>query len=498
MSIDTSTRERELTDVLMASVGDAIVTTDALGRVAVLNPVAEDLTGWRNAQAAGRPIGQVFRLVDTGTRKAVPNPIPMAVNENHRVDVTSAATLIGRQGRESDVEVSATPIHGQKGDVVGAVLVFRDIGTRKVARMAAQHDFLTGLPNRVLLLDRMGQAVALARRSCKHVALLFVDLDRFKHVNDSLGHEAGDRLLKEIAARLKACVRATDTVCRQGGDEFVVLLPEAPGINEVAHIAEKLLEACRRRYTIDGQDVHVGASIGISLFPDDGIDVDALTRNADAAMYHAKAIGRNNFQFYTPDMNARARERLALENQLRRALQRNEFVLHYQPILHLATKAVVGCEALLRWQEPTRGLLRPAEFLPLMEDSSLIVPISQWALREACRQGQEWQDAGLRPVPVAVNLSGAQFKRKDFLESVMSALDISGMDPRVPGSGAHREHRDGRRLGHREPAAEPEGSGGSHFYRRLRHGVFQPQPPAALPHRHAEDRPVVHEGPGRG
>ena len=430
MSIDTSIRERELTDVLMASVGDAIITTDALGRVAVLNPVAEDLTGWRNAQATGRPIGQVFRLVDTGTRKAVPNPIPMAVNENRRVDVTAAATLIGRHGVESDVEASATPMHGQKGEVVGAVLVFRDVGTRKVARLAAQHDFLTGLPNRVLLLDRMGQAVAQARRSCKHVALLFVDLDRFKHVNDSLGHEAGDRLLKEIAARLKACVRATDTVCRQGGDEFVVLLPEAPGINEVAHIAEKLLEACRRRHTIDGQDVHVGASVGISLFPDDGIDVDALTRNADAAMYHAKAIGRNNFQFYTPDMNARARERLALENQLRRALQRNEFVLHYQPILHLATKAVVGCEALLRWQEPSRGLLRPAEFLPLMEDSSLIVPISQWALREACRQGQEWQDAGLRPVPVAVNLSGAQFKRKDFLESVMSALDVSGMDPR--------------------------------------------------------------------
>ena len=188
--------------------------------------------------------------------------------------------------------------------MIGAVLVFRDVSdTRKMAEhMArlAQHDFLTGLPNRVLLLDRVGQAVAQARRSCKHVALLFVDLDRFKHVNDSLGHEAGDRLLKEIAARLKACVRAADTVCRQGGDEFVVLLPEAPGINEVAHIAEKLLEACRRRHTIDGQDVHVGASIGISLFPDDGIDVDALTRNADAAMYHAKAIGRNNFQFYTP------------------------------------------------------------------------------------------------------------------------------------------------------------------------------------------------------
>ena len=434
ISPETAFRERELTEIVMTSVGDAIITTDALGRVAFLNPVAETMTGWRHAQATGRPISQVFRIVDGTTREPVPNPIPTAVTENQRVDVTSGATLIGRHGREADVEASAAPLHGRTGEVIGGVLVFRDVSdTRKMAEhMArlAQHDFLTGLPNRVLLLDRVEQAVAQARRSCKHVALLFVDLDRFKHVNDSLGHEAGDRLLKEIASRLRACVRAGDTVCRQGGDEFVVLLPEAPGINEVALIAEKLLEACRRRHTIDGQDVHVGASIGISLFPDDGIDVDALTRNADAAMYHAKAIGRNNFQFYTPDMNARARERLALENQLRRALQRDEFVLHYQPILHLATKAVVGCEALLRWQEPDRGLLRPSEFLPLMEDSSLIVPISQWALREACRQGQEWQDAGLRAVPVSVNLSGAQFKRKDFLESVTNALALSGLDPR--------------------------------------------------------------------
>jgi diguanylate cyclase (GGDEF)-like protein/PAS domain S-box-containing protein len=431
---ETAFRERELSNIVMTSIGDAIITTDVLGRVAFLNPVAEAMTGWRHAQATGLPISQVFRIVDGITKDEVSSPVPTAMSENRRVEIPIAARLIGRHGRESDIEAAASPLHGSTGQVVGGVLVFRDVSdTRKMAEhMArlAQHDFLTGLPNRVLLLDRVEQAVVQARRSCKHVALLFVDLDRFKHVNDSLGHDAGDRLLKEIANRLRACVRATDTVCRQGGDEFVVLLPDAPGINDVAHIAEKLLEACRRRHTNDGQDVHVGASIGISLFPDDGIDVDALTRNADAAMYHAKAIGRNNFQFYTPDMNARARERLALENQLRRALQQNEFVLHYQPILHLATKAVVGCEALLRWQDPNHGLLRPSEFLPLMEDSSLIVPISQWALREACRQAQEWQDGGLRAVPVAVNLSGAQFKRKDFLESVTNALGQSGLDPR--------------------------------------------------------------------
>ena len=274
---EAAIRERELTDVLMASVGDAIITTDALGRVAFLNPVAETMTGWRHAQAAGRPISQVFRLVDGATRKAVPNPIPIAVTENHRVDVTSAAKLIGRHGRESDVEASATPLHGPTGDRdwrrAGVSRCQRHAPDGRAHGAAGAARLPDRLPNRVLLLDRVEQAVAQARRSCKHVALLFVDLDRFKHVNDSLGHEAGDRLLKEIAAPpqgLRARLRHGVPAGRRR-----VRGAAAGGARHQrgGHIAEKLLEACRRPHTIDGQDVHVGASIGISLFPDDGIDV---------------------------------------------------------------------------------------------------------------------------------------------------------------------------------------------------------------------------------
>jgi len=425
-------QQQEFTEAMLNAGGDAVIATDSGERVSLLNSMAESLTGWSNAQAHGRPLDHVIRVLEATTRQPTSNPLRAALAGNHRVDASNV-TLVARDGMESNIEGSAMPIHDRAGRVVGGVLVCRSVGDTRATALhltrLAQHDFLTGLPNRVLLLDRVAQAIVQARRSCRHVALLFVDLDRFKHVNDSLGHEAGDRLLREIADRLRACVRASDTVCRQGGDEFVVLLPDAHSVGDVVHVAEKLLDACRRRCTIDGQDVHVGASIGISLFPEDGQDADALTRNADAAMYHAKALGRNNSQFYTPDMNARARQRLALENSLRRALQREEFVLHYQPIRHLTTRTVIGCEALLRWQDPSRGLVGPAEFLPLIEDSALMVPISQWALREACRQSKAWQVAGLAPIPVAVNLAGAQFKHKDFLASVTDALELACLDP---------------------------------------------------------------------
>jgi diguanylate cyclase (GGDEF)-like protein/PAS domain S-box-containing protein len=425
-------QRQEFTEAMLNAGGDAVIATDKSGRVSLRNSKAESLTGWSNAQAHGRPLDQVIRVLEANTRQPMSNPLRAALAGNHRVD-TSNVTLVARDGMESKVEGSAVPIHDRAGRVVGGVLVCRGVGDTRATALhltrMAQHDFLTGLPNRVLLLDRVAQAIVQARRSRGRVALLFVDLDHFKHVNDSLGHDSGDRLLREVADRLRACVRASDTVCRQGGDEFVVLLPDAHNTLDVLHVAEKLLEACGRRFAIDGQDVHVGASIGISLFPEDGQDGDALTRNADAAMYHAKGLGRNNVQFYTPDMNARAKERLALESSLRRALQQGEFVLHYQPIRQLTTQTVIGCEALLRWQDPLRGLVGPTEFLPLIEDSALMVPISQWVLREACRQNKAWQVAGLAPIPVAVNLSSAQFKHKDFLASVTDALELTGLDP---------------------------------------------------------------------
>jgi predicted signal transduction protein with EAL and GGDEF domain len=232
-----------------------------------------------------------------------------------------------------------------------------------------------------------------------------------------------------VASRFRGCVRETDTVCRQGGDEFVVLLGAVHEVNDAGHVAEKILTASSQPYLVRGHEVHVGASIGISLFPNDGADVDTLTRNADAAMYHAKQLGRQNYQFYTAAMNARAHEYFTLENDLRRALRENELALHYQPLHEVSTGDLIGCEALLRWHHPQRGLVSPGEFLPLIEDSALNVPINQWVLREACRQTMAWRAAGLNPPPVSVNLSAAQFKRSDFLPSITEILAETGLEP---------------------------------------------------------------------
>jgi diguanylate cyclase (GGDEF)-like protein/PAS domain S-box-containing protein len=431
-------REKEQAEVTLKSIGDAVITTDLSGCITYLNPVSETMTGWSNSQARGKALPEVFRIVDGATHATAPDPMLVALRENRRTGLATNTILLARNGREIAIEDSASPIHDREGRVVGGVLIFRDVSeTYAMAlRMThqAQHDFLTGLPNRVLLIDRLTQAIALARRNATKVALLFVDLDRFKQINDSLGHEAGDELLTMVGVRLKACVREIDTVCRQGGDEFVVLLGAVSETQHVGQIAEKILATCAQPYLIGGCEAHIGASIGISVFPEDGSDADTLTRNADAAMYHAKQLGRQNFQFYTAEMNARAQEHFVLETDLRRALREEELVLYYQPLYALhdsSAEKLIGCEALLRWQHPQRGLVPPGDFLPLIEDSALNVPLNQWVLREACRQNQAWRAAGLNPPPVSVNLSAAQFKRRDFLQSVREILVQTGLEPHL-------------------------------------------------------------------
>ena len=427
-------REKEQAEVTLKSIGDAVITTDLGGFITYLNPVAEAMTGWRNAQASGKALSEVFRIVDGATHAAATDPMHVALRENRRTGLAANTILVARNGREIAIEDSASPIHDREGQVVGGVLIFRDVSETYAMAMRmthlAQQDFLTGLPNRVLLIDRLTQSLALARRNSTKVALLFVDLDRFKQINDSLGHEAGDELLKLVGGRLKSCVREIDTVCRQGGDEFVVLLGSVNEPQHAGQIAEKILAAFEQPYVIGGREAHVGASIGISVFPDDGNDADTLTRNADAAMYHAKQLGRQNYQFYTAAMNARAHEHFALESDLRRALREDELVLYYQPLHDVASGALIGCEALLRWQHPQRGLMRPGDFLPLIEESALNVPVNQWVLREACRQNQAWRAAGLNAPPVSVNLSAAQFKRHDFLRSVTEILAQTGLAAR--------------------------------------------------------------------
>jgi len=306
-----------------------------------------------------------------------------------------------------------------------------DAAEQATAQMThmAEHDFLTGLPNRMLLTDRLAQAIALAQRHGKKVALMYLDLDHFKHINDSLGHEVGDQLLQSAAKRLQSCVRLSDTVSRQGGDEFVVLLPEFDEVQGAVLTAEKLIEAMAEPHLIGSHQLHVTLSIGISLYPDDGKDVEAVIRNADTAMYHAKQSGRNNYQIFAPDMNVSAVARQAIEQGLHQALDQGRFVVHYQPKVNLDTGAITGAEALLRWQRFDNRLVSPTEFMSIAEDCGLILQLGKWVLREACRQTQAWLQAGLELGQIAVNVSAREFLDKAFLADVRTILSETGLEP---------------------------------------------------------------------
>lgn len=307
-----------------------------------------------------------------------------------------------------------------------------EVAEQSAARMSymAEHDFLTGLPNRSLLTDRLTQSIALAQRHSKKVALMFMDLDHFKHINDTLGHAVGDQLLQSVAKRLQACVRGSDTVSRQGGDEFVVLLTEVEQAQDAALTAEKLIESMVEPHHIDGHRLLTTLSVGICLYPDDGKDAEAVVKNADTAMYHAKKNGRNNYQRFTSDMNARAVKRQSVEDALRHALDRQEFVLHYQPKVNISTGAITGAEALLRWQRANHPLVFPTEFVRIAEDCGLILPIGKWVLRESCRQMAAWLKDGLDIGQISVNVSAVEFHDQNFLGDVHSILNDTGLDPR--------------------------------------------------------------------
>ncbi|MBS1196805.1 MAG: putative signal transduction protein containing a rane domain, an and a domain [Proteobacteria bacterium] len=430
---DALFEEKERAQVTLNSIGDAVLTTDLLGNLTYMNLVAEKMTGWSWGEALGRPLAEVFRIVSGEDHKAARNPAQQAIKENQTVGLASDCMLVRRDGIETAIEDSAAPIHNREGRVIGAVIVFHDVSESRfmALKMAhlAQHDFLTDLPNRVLLTERLFQAIGLARRHQKQVALMFLDLDHFKHINDSLGHTIGDQLLQSVAERLTACVRDTDTVCRQGGDEFVILLAEIEQAQDAGIIAEKLIEAFVEPHVIGGHELHVTLSIGISVYPEDGKDVDSVLQNADTAMYHAKASGRNNYQFFKAEMNTRAVHRLSVESSLRRALKKGEFFLQYQPQIDIASGAITGTEALIRWQDPQLGLVYPEQFIPIAEECGLIVPIGRWVLREACRQVKAWQDAGLPAVPVAVNISAVEFRHKNFLAGIALILKETGLKP---------------------------------------------------------------------
>jgi diguanylate cyclase (GGDEF)-like protein/PAS domain S-box-containing protein len=424
--------ERERAVVTLNSIGDAVLCTNISGNITYLNLVAEAMTGWRREEAIGKPLAEVFRIIDGSTRKTARDPMEMAVEQNRTVGLTVNCVLIRRDGFESAVEDSAAPIHDRAGRVIGAVIVFHDVSAARAMsdKMAhsAEHDVVTNLPNRLLLNDRITQSIALAHRQGRPIAVIFLDLDHFKYINDSLGHAIGDALLQSISKRLLTGVRASDTVSRQGGDEFVILLSEIAFPEDAARSARKLLLSLTAPHSIGGQDLRIDASIGISVYPEDGEDAETLIKNADMAMYHAKERGRNNFQFFKPEMNLKAVERQSLEGSLRCALERDEFLLHYQPKVNLITGEITGVEALIRWQRTDRRLVPPSEFVPIAEDCGLIVQIGRWVLRETCRQAREWQEAGLPFKRVSVNVSAAEFRDKDFVEGVRTILLETGLE----------------------------------------------------------------------
>jgi diguanylate cyclase (GGDEF)-like protein/PAS domain S-box-containing protein len=425
--------EKERAQVTLNCIGDAVICTDASGNITFLNIVAEKMTSWSRQEANGRPMAEVFQILDANTRETTPNPMEISVEKNCTVHLPANCILVRRDGSEVPIEDSVAPIHDREGKPTGAVVVFRDVSAARAMALemthSAQHDFLTGMPNRMLLNDRVNQAIAWAQRHAKKVAVLFLDLDGFKHINDSLGHATGDKLLQSVAKRLVECVRGSDTVSRQGGDEFVVLLTEVGLSEDAAITARRMLQTVAQAHSVDQHDLHVTTSIGVSVFPDDGQDAETLIKNADTAMYQAKENGRQSYQFFKPAMNVRAVERQSIEESLRRALEREEFLVQYQPKVNLKTLEITGAEALIRWKHPVRGMVPPSDFIPIAEDCGLIVPIGNWVLREACKQARTWMDAGLPLATMAVNISAMEFRDEDFLDGVFRILRETGLDP---------------------------------------------------------------------
>ncbi len=426
--------EKDRAQVTLNSIGDAVLSTDVDGHVTYLNTVAESLTGWSRADAAGRPLEEVFRIIEATTRAAVHDPMALAIRTDKTVRLTANCALIRRDGAEIAIEDSAAPIHDRRGRVTGAVVVFRDVSKARALSLKtshmAQHDSLTDLPNRATFNDRLAQAIAQAHRHGHRLAVLYLDLDRFKHINDSLGHAIGDRVLQCVATRLLDCVRSSDTVSRQGGDEFVVLLPEVAHPQDGALIADKILLSLGAPFRIDLHDLRLSASLGIVTYPEDGTDGDTLMKNADVAMYAAKDSGRNSHRFFKPDMNLRALEFHAVENDLRDALERQEFMLHFQPQIDLETGVIVGFEALIRWRHRRRGLVLPARFISIAEECGAIVPIGQWVLREACGQARAWRNEGLPPMRIAVNISAVELRARHFARRVGEILTQTEVEPR--------------------------------------------------------------------
>jgi diguanylate cyclase (GGDEF)-like protein/PAS domain S-box-containing protein len=420
--------EVQRAQVALGCVGYALICVDVEGRVTSLNEVAQTLTGWSAKEARGRPLAEVFEK-----RRERSDRTASIAHEGEPPPLRADGILVRRDGTETPIEDSVGPTFDREGQSTGKVVVFRDVRIARAPSIETaqmvEHDALTGLANRRLLSERIAGAISLAKRHDARVALLFLDLDGFKQINASLGHAVGDKLLRALAIRLQTCARASDTVSRQGKGEFVVLLSEMAHTDDASRVACRILDSVAEPFYVDQHRLHVTGSIGVSVYPEDGQDAETLIRNADAAMYQAKENGREGYHYFKPVMNARAVERQTVEAGLRRALERDQFALHYLPKVNLTTGALGGAEALLRWTHPSRGPVPTSQIISVAEECGLILPIGNWVLRQACEQAKLWRAAGLPLTSIAVNVSAREFRSPDYLTGLFAILDETGLDP---------------------------------------------------------------------
>jgi diguanylate cyclase (GGDEF)-like protein/PAS domain S-box-containing protein len=429
--ISSAEEDLKLRDRAIESSVSAICITDNLAPdnpIVYVNPAFERITGYSNQDVLGRNA----RLLQ-GTDLAQPELITIRAALHDQRPCRVVLRNYRKDGSMYWNELNISPVRNDAGTVTHYIGVHSDITDAKthqdeLARQA-NHDSLTGLPNRNLLWDRIDRACARTQRYGDFAAVAFLDLDNFKVVNDSLGHSLGDHLLRAVAARLESSLRAMDTVARLGGDEFVLVLSDHKSAQSVAGELRRIVESFSQPFAVDGRDVFITASVGVALYPQDAKDPESLMKSAELAMYRTKESGRNAYQLYTAEMQTTVTERLALESKLRRALERGELALHYQPQVDLRTNRIFGCEALIRWNQPDLGMVGPAKFIPLAEETGLIVPIGEWVMRTACLQSKAWQNAGLPGVTMAVNISARQFREKNLLQVVAKILAETGLDP---------------------------------------------------------------------
>lgn len=425
-------KQHEWLRITLSSIGDAVITTNEKGVVTFSNFETQKLLGLSESELTGKKLDKLLSRLSGNSANSYRIPIEEVISQGLVISIESNISLVTKEG-ERLLTGTAAPIRNDSGVIIGTVIVLKDITelkrTEEIIYNMEYYDSLTGLPNRSLFSDRLNMALAQARRNGQMCALIILDLDNFKTINDTLGHSVGDILLKQVGEKIKSYLREVDTVARLGGDEFVILQPQIRDISDSTKVADRILEKFQRSWILEGREYYITASMGIAIYPNDGQDEQVLFKNADTALYRAKEVGRNNYQLFTESMNTKVMQKLETENSLRRAIEREEFVLFYQPQVDISSGKIVGMEALLRWYRQNYGLVPPLDFIPLAEESGLIVPIGEWVLRTACRQNKKWIDSGVEPQLIAVNLSARQFQQQNLVEMIDNVLNETGLEP---------------------------------------------------------------------